>query len=118
MDKKQDQAGGCGDIIAHRFLECMDDRGKKIDVNVYIWRPIADPDGVNWTCPFEIAGLPGKRPRGAHGVDAIQALELALKMVGAILYTSKAWQAGRLTWLGHRNLGFPVTDNIRDLIPD
>jgi hypothetical protein len=56
--------------------------------------------------------------RGAHGVDAVQALDLALKMVGAVLYTHAAWKAARLTWLGGRNLGFPVTDNLRDLVPD
>jgi hypothetical protein len=48
----------------------------------------------------------------------VQALDLALKMVGAVLYTHAAWKAARLTWLGGRNLGFPVTDNLRDLVPD
>ena len=51
------------------------------------------------------------------GVDAVQALLFALQMIGAEVYTSSQHQSGRLEWLERgRGYGFPVPDNIRDLL--
>ncbi len=50
----------------------------------------------------------------------MQALLLALKRVGADLYTSAEAKAGLLTWeagSSKSDLGFPVPDSIRDLAP-
>ena len=41
-----------------------------------IGKPRIIGDGWDWACPFEIAGI-GKTIRGhAHGIDALQALQL------------------------------------------
>jgi hypothetical protein len=50
----------------------------------------------------------------------MQALILALSMVGTELYTSEEYESGRLSWdcgavKGH--LGFPVPESIRELLP-
>ena len=53
----------------------------------------------------------------AMGVDAVQALELALKMIGAFVYATDHHASGNLMWLEPgRGYGFPVTNNIRDLL--
>jgi hypothetical protein len=73
--------------------------------------------GNDYRCEFQIAGLGDERARHAMGIDGAQALMLALQLIGANLYTSDASKQGRLTWLGSRNLGFPVPSSISDLIP-
>jgi hypothetical protein len=53
----------------------------------------------------------------AMGVDGVQALELALKMIGAFIYTSDHHTSGNLMWEAPgKGYGFPVTHNIRDLL--
>jgi hypothetical protein len=49
-------------------------------------------------------------------VDGVQAPELALKMAGALLYTSVEYASGRLTFEGAGDLRFPVDDCIQELI--
>jgi hypothetical protein len=47
----------------------------------------------------------------------VQALELALKMVGTLLYTSDHHNAGTLIWHEPgKGYGFPVSNAIRDLL--
>ena len=54
------------------------------------------------------------------GVDSVSALIRALTMVGAELYCSEEYENGRLTWdcgAVKGDLGFPVPENIRDVLP-
>jgi hypothetical protein len=50
------------------------------------------------------------------GVDEMQALFLALQAIGNRLYTSAYFKAGKLTWLGRRDLGFPVANGKSDYL--
>ena len=51
------------------------------------------------------------------GVDAIQALELALRMIGAFIYSSDHHASGNLVWEAPgKGYGFPVANSIRDLL--
>jgi hypothetical protein len=55
--------------------------------------------------------------RAAIGIDAIQAFELALRMIGTNLYTSDLHRSGRLMWLQPgQGYGFPVPNTLRDLL--
>ena len=74
-------------------------------------------DSQDYYCPYEICWPNDRRISYAGGVDSVQALDLALKIVGVILYTSEYGKAGRLRWHEQRDLGFPVTDNCLDLVP-
>lgn len=53
----------------------------------------------------------------AGGVDAVQAIDIALKMIGALIYANDHHAAGKLMWLtpgqGHC---FPVAKEIRDVL--
>ena len=51
------------------------------------------------------------------GIDAIQATELALKMIGTELYTSDYHRRRQLRWekIGE-GYGFPVPKNLRDVL--
>lgn len=98
--------------IATRALEAG---GKK--VTVVIGKPERFPDAEDYYCPYQIVGIGSERVRYAGGVDAVQALQLALKMIGADLYTSPEAETKQLSWTGGDlgDLGFPVPDALQDL---
>jgi hypothetical protein len=102
-----------GNVIATRELSLP--AGKL--VTVLVGKPEKFPDTDDYYCPYQIRGFGSERVRYAGGSDAVQALELALKMIGTDLYTSKEAQAGELSWQGGKNLGFPVPDVLSDLPP-
>ena len=70
-----------------------------------------------WICRFEI-GWPGATvQRWGAGSDAVQALPIAMQMIGAEICASPHHESGRLEWLASgRGYGFPVAGNIRDLL--
>ena len=68
--------------------------------------------------PFRLGARTGTL-RYAVGVDTLQSLMLALQTIGADLYASAEYQAGRLKAFGdgddHGDLGFPVIPGCEDL---
>lgn len=94
-----------GTVIAVRELDLLG--GGKATVT--IGKPEKFPDADDYYCPYQISGIKRSNVRYAGGVDAVQALELALKMIGADLYTSDEAKAGALSWKGSDkgDLGFP-----------
>jgi hypothetical protein len=73
----------------------------------------------HWVCDYEIDWPTETRRFAGHGADAMQALIIALQMVGAELYTSTAHQDGLLSSIdGEAGYGFPVGPIIRDLLTD
>ena len=62
--------------------------------------------GSDWGCPLQITGLNAswRRPRYVFGIDALQALHLAMKCADAVLESGKF----ELAWLGAKGeLGMP-----------
>jgi hypothetical protein len=70
-----------------------------------------------WFADWSI-GWPDRGRKGsAGGEDAIQALLVALNLVGTELYCSAEHEAGQLDWPeGSSGYGFPVPHAIRDLL--
>src|SRR5262245_54342272 len=101
-------------IIATRLLK-LREGGTSREVPIHIHaREKAD---VDWICRFEIGWPNAKAERWGGGVDPAQALLSALQMIGAELYTSDQHRSEALMWLSpHRGYGFPVPQNIRDLL--
>jgi len=51
------------------------------------------------------------------GVDALQALMIALQMIGVQIYTSSYHYDGALrAYEGQEGYGFPVSRNVRDML--
>jgi hypothetical protein len=78
-------------------------------VTVLIGKPEKFPDSEDYYCPYQIVGIKRSSIRYAGGVDAVQALDLALKMIGADLYTADEAKSGALSWRGgsgEGDLGF------------
>jgi hypothetical protein len=101
-------------IVATRVLKLR--RGpSEIPVPVRIFAP--EQREVDWACRFEIGWPDEPFELEAMGVDAVQAIELALRMIGACIYTSDHHASGNLMWdAPGKGYGFPVTNSIRDLL--
>ena len=104
-----------GIVVATRELRLAGGKA----VTVAVGKPEKFPDSEDYYCPYQILGLGNERIRRAGGIDAVQALELALKMIGTDLCTSKEAQAGELSWSGGKkgDFDFPVPDVLRELAP-
>ena len=101
-------------IIATRDL-VLRDQARAINILVRISAP--EKAKVDWICRFDIGWPEGKIERWGTGVDAVQSLLFALQMIGAELDASSEHKSGRLEWLEpDRGYGFPVPDNIRNLL--
>lgn len=102
-------------IITQRLLT-LRDGGTDIPVAVDIHAPVRLSD-TEWRCNYAIGWPDDKAERWSSGVDAVQALQLAMMMIGAELYASDHHRDGRLFWDRPGNgYGFPVGNNIRDLL--
>ena len=101
-------------LIASRELRVMGASGELV-VPVRLYRP--EQSGQAWSCSCEIDWPDGRSASAAFGLDAVQALTLALQMIGAKIYTSEAHRTQRLRWTEPgQGYGFPISDNLRDLL--
>jgi hypothetical protein len=101
-------------VIATRVLT-LRHSGADIPIAIRVFAP--ERDGDAWTCRYEIDWPEGTRTTAAGGADSVQALTVALKMIGADLYSSLYHKSGklRLTAPG-KGYGFPVPSSIRDML--
>ncbi len=84
-------------------------------VEIHLYQP--HPTGASWTCNFEIDWPEGRLARHGVGEDALQALVIALQMIGAQIYTSPYHEDGSLRAYDKEDgYGFPVPNNLRDLL--
>jgi hypothetical protein len=101
-------------LIATRVLKLRRPAGD-IEIPIRIFAP--ERQAVDWACGFEVDWPDGRLVMAAKGIDAVQALELALKMIGAQIYASHHHASGNLMWLEPgKGYGFPVTNSMRDLL--
>ena len=99
--------------IATRTLKLKTD-GAVVDVPVALSAPERQANGA-WKCDTTIGWPDGVSRKSTFGVDAMQALILALQMIGTELHVSAAHGAGTLFWDKPGNgYGFPVMPNMRD----
>jgi hypothetical protein len=71
-------------------------------------------------CVYQITGIGDGKARKVWGVDSVQAVQLTLRTIGAVLYASAEARAGKLTWAAGSvpgDLGFPVPPRLADLLP-
>jgi hypothetical protein len=74
-------------------LTCVRPNGECVPVTVAVGHPYPTIEG-DWVCPVELAGLHG-RLTDVHGTDSLQALCLAIKLIGSLL-TSFVAEGGRI----------------------
>jgi hypothetical protein len=101
-------------VVANRSLKLRQGQTTS-DIAVRVFAP--QPDNTHWVCSYEIDWPEGTRNDASHGFDSVQALVLALNMIGSEIYTSEYHKSGLLSsgesWNGY---GFPVPRDLRDLL--
>ena len=104
-----------GTVIAERRLILDPDETVTVRIGLP-FTPEAHPN-ESW-CPYQIEGLGTGKVRRAIGIDDFQSLWLALVTVGSTLYASEENKTGRLhSFPGSDDLGLPVLDSLRHLVP-
>lgn len=86
-----------------------DQNGEKVNISIY--QPIVDEHG-SFFCEFFLDGLSwnGKKRR-TYGIDAIQAIYLALQSIGSDLQALQEDGSHNLSWIGEScvgDLGLPT----------
>ena len=95
------------EVIAVRELTLETDNGVET-ISVLIGKPERWSGNTAYLCPYQLrgAGLPNN-VRSAAGVDAVQALQLVMHMIGAHLSQLNEQCGGSLRWSNESDLGFP-----------
>lgn len=98
------------DVVARRSFLLRVPSGSIETVNLEIARPLSHGD--NYKCEWQLIGPHSSagKIRQALGVDAVQALWLAMQMAGALLTTSAEAREHRLFYLevDNEDLDLPV----------
>jgi hypothetical protein len=96
---------GIAPVIARRLFRRSKSSRRRVVLEVGAPRQVP---GGDWACPVRITGLSGVRPtpRAIFGIDALQALVLAMTFAGSVLEA----QVPPLVWLGEPgDIGLPQT---------
>jgi hypothetical protein len=103
-----------GQIIAERELSVTNDEGRDTVLVVKIGIPQKFPDSSDYYVPYQIDGMGSETVRYAGGIDAVQALQGAMILIGADLYALNETLNRRLRWIGDEegDLGFPMPNEI------
>lgn len=100
-----------GEIIANRRFR-VGDSEPLMEVVVQIGKPVPFPESTDYFTPYQIQKFGIGRIKYAGGIDAIQSLQLAMKMIGFELADINISLEERLIWEGDENgdLGFPTSE--------
>ena len=101
-------------VIASRSLKLTGGEGD-VEIPIRIFAP--KQDGAAWSCRYEIDWPEGKQTMTSWGANSVQALTLALTMIGADIYSSSYHKSGKLMLdEPGKGYGFPVPASLRDLL--
>jgi uncharacterized protein DUF6968 len=91
-------------FIAERILICVENPSLKVLVKLA--KPKRNPKGKDFESTYQITGKALNITRSIAGVDAFQALQLALLMIGADIGRIERESGIRLRFSGGEDAGF------------
>lgn len=100
---------GLTSVIAERNLILPVD-GKRRRIRIEIGQPVQDVEtagGLDWRCPVRISGRALRRDVQGFGIDSLQALIHALKLVETEIGAIEKATAESFQWLGEPWHGIP-----------
>jgi len=81
--------------------------------------PRIGAENGDYVCPIQIIGFGDEEVRGIYGVDAFQALQLGMQMIGMELYVKLNRKlGGKIRWNNQLDLGFPLPDSVIEFGPE
>lgn len=103
------QLDDIGEVIAERQLLMKSRDGPVTAITVKLGRPVPFPDDSSYYAPFQVIGAGSEEVKYAGGVDAFQALQLAMKLIRIYLNSLAIECSCELSWdAGEEgDLGFP-----------
>ena len=102
-------------LIASRMLKWRAANGET-EIPIRIFAPEKATNGT-WSCRYEIDWPDKKSDKLIGGFDSMQALFLALQIIGAEIYSSNYHKSGNLYWEAPgKGYGIPVAPTLRDLL--
>ena len=109
MELIEDMNVELGEIIAHRSLT-KEKNGQNSEILVLIGKPQQMDEGYAFITPYQLRGVGTENVRYAGGVDTIQSLQLAMKMIGVELEVLNNKPGIRISWdAGEQGeFGFPT----------
>lgn len=98
-------------VIAQRIIKCPDGQTIEVRMGKPQWR---DQGRTESLCAIEVVAPSTTKTLQVSGIDAFQAIELAMKMIGTeLVVLNVAEYSGGLRWLEQENnLGFPLPDSL------
>src|SRR5687767_13547452 len=95
-----------GEVIAERRLTLEGDPASEVCVR--IGKPVNFPDSTDYLAAYQITGIGSEKVKYAAGIDALQSLQLVLRMIGYDLKILNNSVNHGLRWEGdeHGFLGF------------
>jgi hypothetical protein len=106
------QLKNVGDVIATRTLRFKRGKRARNIVTVRIGRPQPFPESPDdYFAPYQIIGIGSEKVRYAKGIDAVQALQLVMRVIGAELAALNRDSGGAISWDAGQNqqdFGFPT----------
>src|SRR5262249_47478676 len=102
-----------GEVIATRQLNIMAEPDREVLVKIGRPEPSEHHD---YCCRIQVTGIGDERIDGIYGVDAVQALELAMRFLGSELQRLNTQHQGRLRWGDAPKgwFGFPIDKKLDD----
>jgi hypothetical protein len=99
-----------GEVIATRELSVTLSDGSEKIVIIKLGTPLRFQESDDYYAPFQIVGMGSETVLCAGGIDAFQAIQEVMKVIGAQLMALQDATNARLTWKGAEGgaLGFPV----------
>lgn len=97
-----------GEVLAERSLVFEAEAGWSKNVQIRLGRPVLDSSapGTSWICPFQILGLERDSVKGIFGIDAMQALILAIHTIPVELSSFARETPGKFVWRGRAEATF------------
>jgi hypothetical protein len=109
--KRENREVPIGEVIAEREYLFHHDDGTERTAVLRIGKPTlpawSDPTHPPFVCPFELVGFPKEERMYAAGIDAVQALVLAFRVLPSWLLITASVHRGRFSYLESSDLGLP-----------
>jgi hypothetical protein len=101
-------SGNIGEVIAERVLTLVHENGDTTKVSVRLGKPQASPDGDEAHCACQITGIGDEKVHEIFGIDAFQALQLALRYISFRLHHYRKRSDNAIyAWERGDDMGFP-----------